>query len=123
MRRTAAVALAAVLAATLSAGAAALSVVPAGADPIALPESETRTAVAASTVRPATSDETRDVMFVGNNWDGTATIVDGRTHRRIKTINTIPDKDERMAEILSSPDKLAFYLAIQQGVGEGHDQS
>ena len=27
-----------------------------------------------------------------------------------------------MAEILSSPDKLAFYLAIQQGVGEGHDQ-
>ena len=122
MRRTAAAALAAVLAATLSAGAAALSVVPAGADPIALPESETRTAVAASTLRPATSDETRDVMFVGNNWDGTATIIDGRTHRRIKTIDTIPDKAERMAEILSSPDKLAFYLAIQQGVGEGHDQ-
>jgi YVTN family beta-propeller protein len=27
-----------------------------------------------------------------------------------------------MAEILTNPDKLAFYLAIQQGVGEGHDQ-
>ncbi|HSE55771.1 MAG TPA: serine/threonine protein kinase, partial [Nocardioidaceae bacterium] len=36
--------------------------------------------------------------------------------------DTIPDRDERMAEILTSPDRLAFYLAIQQGVGEGHDQ-
>ncbi|HSE09210.1 MAG TPA: serine/threonine protein kinase [Nocardioidaceae bacterium] len=69
-----------------------------------------------------TSDETRDVMFVGNNWEGTATVIDARTYRRIKTINTIPDKDARMAEILGNPDKLAFYLAIQQGVGEGHDQ-
>lgn len=66
--------------------------------------------------------KTRDVMFVGNNWDGTATIVNAHTHRRIKTISTIPDKDQRMAEIASSPDKLAFYLAIQQAVGEGHDQ-
>jgi YVTN family beta-propeller protein len=65
---------------------------------------------------------THDVMFVGNNWDGTASIVDARTYRPIKTINTIPDQAERMAEIASSPDKLAFYLAIQQGVGEGHDQ-
>ena len=63
-----------------------------------------------------------DVMFVGNNWDGTATIIDAHTHRKITTINTIPDKVERMAEIAASPDKLAFYLAIQQAVGEGHDQ-
>jgi YVTN family beta-propeller protein len=64
----------------------------------------------------------RDVMFVGNNWEGTATVVDARTFRPIRTIDTIPDRDARMAEILTSPDKLAFYLAIQQGVGEGHDQ-
>jgi YVTN family beta-propeller protein len=64
----------------------------------------------------------REVMFVGNNWDGTATIVDAGTHRAIRTIDTIPDKAERMTEILTSPDKLAFYLAIQQGIGEGHDQ-
>ncbi|HJR39751.1 MAG TPA: serine/threonine protein kinase [Nocardioidaceae bacterium] len=63
-----------------------------------------------------------DVMFVGNNWDGTATIIDAHTHRKIQTINTIPDKAERMAEIAANPDKLAFYLAIQQAVGEGHDQ-
>jgi YVTN family beta-propeller protein len=69
-----------------------------------------------------TSDETRDVMFVGNNWEGTATVINARTHRPIKTINTIPDKDERMLEIMTRPDKLAFYLAIQQGVGEGNDQ-
>jgi YVTN family beta-propeller protein len=62
------------------------------------------------------------VMFVGNNWDGTATIVDAATYRPIRTINTIPDKDARMADIVTHPDKLAFYLAIQQSIGEGHDQ-
>ena len=70
----------------------------------------------------AAAGSPRDVMFVGNNWDGTATVVDARTHRPIRTLNMIPDRAERMAEILTSPDKLAFYLAVQQGVGEGHDQ-
>jgi YVTN family beta-propeller protein len=64
----------------------------------------------------------RSVMFVGNNWDGTATIVDAVTHEPLRTIDTIPDRDARMTEILTHPDKLAFYLAISQGVGEGHDQ-
>jgi YVTN family beta-propeller protein len=79
---------------------------------------------AASTTPPARdpAGALRAVMFVGNNWDGTATVVDGRTHRPIRTIDTIPDRAERMAEIATSPDRLAFYLAIQQGVGEGHDQ-
>jgi YVTN family beta-propeller protein len=64
----------------------------------------------------------REVMFVGNNWEGTATVVDARTYAPIRTIDTIPDREARMAEILTDPDKLAFYLAIQQGVGEGNDQ-
>ena len=64
----------------------------------------------------------RDVMFVGNNWDGTATVVDARTHKAIRTIDMIPDRAERMTDILTHPDKAAFYLAVQQGVGEGHDQ-
>ena len=64
----------------------------------------------------------REVMFVGNNWDGTATVVDARTHKAVRTLNMIPDREARMAEILTHPDKLAFYLAVQQGVGEGHDQ-
>jgi hypothetical protein len=126
MRRTAAATLAFALTATLSAvGAAATGATGATAEASpALPEDES----SAVTLQPSDvtplkrSEETREVMFVGNNWDGTATIVDGHTHRRIKTINTIPDKDARMAEIVTSPDKLAFYVAIQQGVGEGHDQ-
>jgi hypothetical protein len=61
-------------------------------------------------------------MFVGNNWDGTADVVGAHTYQKIKRIDIIPDKDERMAEIQSNPDKLGYYLAIQQAIGEGHDQ-
>jgi YVTN family beta-propeller protein len=76
----------------------------------------------ASAAQGSSSAAPRDVMFVGNNWDGTATVVDARTHKAIRTLNMIPDRAERMADILTHPDKLAFYLAVQQGVGEGHDQ-
>jgi DNA-binding beta-propeller fold protein YncE len=64
----------------------------------------------------------RDVLYVGNNWDGTADVIDPHTFRRITRINIVPDKDERMAEIMASPDRLAFFLAIRQFVGEGNDQ-
>ena len=65
----------------------------------------------------------RDVMWVGNNWDGTATIVDERSLKVLKTgVNLIPDKQQEIQDILLKPDRLAFYLLIQQGVGEGHDQ-
>ena len=68
----------------------------------------------------------RSVMVVGNNWDGTATIVDARTHEVLTTINIVPDKDEELQHVMtpseSHPAGAAFYLAIQQGVGEGHDQ-
>jgi len=70
----------------------------------------------------AATGKAREVMFVGNNWAGTATVVDAHTYRKIKTIDIVPDYEERMTEIRTTPDKLAFYLAIQQGVGEGHDQ-
>jgi hypothetical protein len=71
---------------------------------------------------PRGSAQPLDVMFVGNNWDGTATVVDARTHRTIDTIDTIPDRAERMAEILADPAKLAFFLAVQAAIGEGHAQ-
>ena len=70
----------------------------------------------------ADSEERRAVMFVGNNWDGTATVVDAHRHHRIKTLNIVPDRAEELQAIYASPDRLAFYLAVQQGVGEGHDQ-
>jgi DNA-binding beta-propeller fold protein YncE len=80
-----------------------------------------RTAAAAP-VRSATTTPPRTVMYVGNNWDGTATVVDAHTLKRLGRINVVPDYDERMAEIQSDPVKLGYFLAIRQQIGEGHDQ-
>jgi hypothetical protein len=76
-----------------------------------------------ATADPARAPRMRDVMFVGNNWAGTATIVDARSLRVLRTgVNLVPDKDQELTDIMLSPDRLAFYVAIQQGPGEGHDQ-
>ena len=72
---------------------------------------------------PAPTPGLRDVMFVGNNWAGTATIVDARSLKVLRTgVNLIPDKTQELTDILLAPDKFAYYLLIQQGPGEGHDQ-
>jgi WD40 repeat protein len=78
--------------------------------------------VAAAQEGPPTRRDTRQVMFVGNNWDGTADIVDARSFERLARIDTIPDREERLAEIQSDSERQAFYLAIRQFVGEGNDQ-
>jgi len=73
-------------------------------------------------VAPAPSP-VRQVLFVGNNWDGTADVVTPTAPlQRLGRINVIPDKEQRMAEIQASPDKLAYFLAIRELIGEGHDQ-
>jgi DNA-binding beta-propeller fold protein YncE len=64
----------------------------------------------------------RDVLYVGNNWDGTADVVQPRRFRRIARINIIPDIAERMAEIQSDPVRFGYFLGIREEVGEGHDQ-
>jgi YVTN family beta-propeller protein len=65
----------------------------------------------------------RDVVFVGNNWDGTADVIDPHSNfRRVTRINIIPDIDERMAEIMTDPVRLGYFLGIRQLVGEGNDQ-
>ena len=75
------------------------------------------------TTETAADSELRDVMWVGNNWAGTATIVDARSLEVIQRgVNLVPDKEQEIADIRTDPQKLAFYLLIQQGVGEGHDQ-
>ncbi|HEV2757689.1 MAG TPA: serine/threonine protein kinase [Actinomycetota bacterium] len=70
--------------------------------------------------------DTRSVMVVSNNWAGTATIVDARSRAVLTTINVVPDLDEELQHVVtpspSHPAGAAFYVAIQQGVGEGHDQ-
>ena len=65
---------------------------------------------------------TRDILTVGNNWDGTADLVDPRRFKVLKRLNIVPDKDQRMAEIQADPVRLGYFLGIRQLVGEGHDQ-
>jgi DNA-binding beta-propeller fold protein YncE len=64
----------------------------------------------------------RDVLYVGNNWDGTADVVDPNSFQKLARINIVPDKEQRLAEIQADPDRQAYFLAIRQAVGEGHDQ-
>ncbi|NEA52867.1 YncE family protein [Streptomyces sp. SID13666] len=72
---------------------------------------------------PRAADPLKEVLFVGNNWDGTADVVRSTgTFAKVGHINVIPDKVQRLTEIYLNPVRLAIYLAIQQGPGEGHDQ-
>jgi DNA-binding beta-propeller fold protein YncE len=79
-------------------------------------------------VSAATADETRApdgtrrVVFVGNNWAGTADVLAPDTLRRIGTIDVVPDYEERMQEIALDPYRLVYFLAIRALIGEGHDQ-
>jgi DNA-binding beta-propeller fold protein YncE len=86
--------------------------------------------LAAATVTSAASvsaahaaSDLREVMFVGNNWDGTADVIKSSgDFAKIGRINVVPDKNQRLAAIYLNPVNLAVYLAIRQTVGEGHDQ-
>ena len=85
-------------------------------------------AVALAGVVPAAAEgpperpDTRQVMFVGNNWDGTADIVDAHTFERLARINTSPTGRSAWPRSSRIPSGLAFFLAIRQAVGEGNDQ-
>ena len=65
---------------------------------------------------------TASVLWVGNNWDGTASVVHPTKFKVLAKLNIIPDIDERLAEIQASPDRQGYFLAIRELVGEGHDQ-
>ena len=55
----------------------------------------------------ASATGVRDVVFVGNNWDGTADVIEPRRNfNRIARLNIIPDIDERMLEIDANPVRL-----------------
>ena len=68
----------------------------------------------------ATADERRDVMFVGNNWDGTVDLLDAADFDKYQRINVVPDLDQRLREM--TPDQRAAMLIIRETAGEGHDQ-
>jgi len=69
------------------------------------------------------TDTLRDVVVVGSNWDGTAEIFDPETFELIKTLNIVPDREERMEEINdSSIIRQIMFHVIRTVIGEGHDQ-
>ncbi|MGW2485949.1 YncE family protein [Streptomyces sp. NPDC001606] len=80
-------------------------------------------ATAASAAASDPSGGLREVLFVGNNWDGTADVVaSSGGFAKIGRINVVPDKDQRLAEIKADPIKWIYYTSIRDQVGEGHDQ-
>ena len=75
----------------------------------------------------------RDVVVVGNNWEGTADIFDFQPGlpdpkdqlRLIKRINIVPDREARVKEIqddLRDPKRRFYYALTRRLAGEGHDQ-
>lgn len=65
----------------------------------------------------------QEVMFVGNNWAGTVDVLRSRgDYAKIGRIDAVPDRDERLREIYLNPVRLAFFLGVRLGPGEGHDQ-
>ncbi|GGV39022.1 serine/threonine protein kinase [Streptomyces griseoflavus] len=72
---------------------------------------------------PDPSAALREVLFVGNNWDGTADVIESTgDFAKIGRIDVVPDKAERMAEINADPIRWIYFMAIRSSVGEGHDQ-
>ncbi|MEV7546049.1 YncE family protein [Streptomyces sp. NPDC089915] len=80
-------------------------------------------AAASSPAAPPPAGGLREVLFVGNNWEGTADVLASTGDlARVGRINVIPDKEERLREIYLNPVKLGFFLGIRATAGEGHDQ-
>ncbi|AIS01957.1 YncE family protein [Streptomyces glaucescens] len=77
----------------------------------------------AASAAPDSPAALREVLFVGNNWDGTADVIEsGGDFTRIGRINVVPDKERRMAEIKADPIRWIYFMGIRNSVGEGHDQ-
>ena len=65
----------------------------------------------------------QQVFFVGNNWDGTVTVIrSSGDFGRVGVINMIPDKKERLTEIYLNPIKFIAYQYMRNTAGEGNDQ-
>ncbi|MER5394108.1 serine/threonine protein kinase [Saccharopolyspora sp. NPDC002686] len=76
--------------------------------------------IALAPVPPAAAEPQRDVMFVGNNWDGTVDLVDAEHFGKYQRIDVVPDLQQRLAEM--TPDEHAAMAVIRNTAGEGHDQ-
>jgi DNA-binding beta-propeller fold protein YncE len=65
---------------------------------------------------------TRDILVVSNNWAGSADLVDPHTFKRLKRINVVPDRAQRVREIEADPMAKFYFDNIRTLVGEGHNQ-
>ncbi|MEN7342175.1 MAG: serine/threonine protein kinase [Pseudomonadota bacterium] len=62
------------------------------------------------------------VIFVGNNWQGTITVIDPTDYSILGVINGIPDKNERLEEVKDSFVRRLLFYGIRNLVGEGNNQ-
>ena len=88
----------------------------------ALAVSATGAVPAGATEEQTPVGDVKRVVFVGNNWEGTVDLLAPKKFKRLGRINMIPDQDERMSEIATNPERLAYFLAIREAIGEGNDQ-
>src|SRR3712207_9451557 len=79
-------------------------------------------AVAVGSEGPPERPDTKRVMFIGNNWAGTADIVDPETYQRLARVNLIPDKEERLRRSKSVPSASPSFLAFRDQSAEGQTQ-
>jgi DNA-binding beta-propeller fold protein YncE len=77
------------------------------------------TLTALPTAAHAAGPPTRDVISIGNNWDGTVHIVDAHSLETLLHLNVVPDLRQRRMEMLATN---ALYLPLRELAGEGHDQ-
>lgn len=83
----------------------------------------TSLAMNAATATTPAPPNSQQVFFVGNNWDGTVTVIrPSQDFGKIGVINMVPDRKERLKEIHLNPIKLIAYTYIQSTAGEGNDQ-
>ena len=72
------------------------------------------------------ADQTARVVFVGNNWEGTADVLRFDAERgafeRVARLNIIPDIEERRSEMLTDPERHGYFYGIRMLIGEGNDQ-
>ncbi|NNG83181.1 YncE family protein [Acinetobacter sp. ANC 5378] len=83
----------------------------------------TSLAMNATTATTPAPPNSQQVFFVGNNWDGTVTVIrPSQDFGKIGVINMVPDRSERLKEIYLNPIKLIAYSYIRNTAGEGNDQ-
>lgn len=65
----------------------------------------------------------REVVLVGNNWEGTVVAFDPNPpFSRLATFNVVPDREALMQDVERSPRRGIEMALIRKVAGEGHDQ-